>query len=120
MSSARVVNNTIIAATILGYAAFGIAADQRMEQGKVLYDQRCGICHARGGTGTLMLGRRLGVDNAVLARRADLQVPYVSLIVRNGINAMPLFTRGEVTDAELALIAAYLTRSAEIRSQESP
>jgi mono/diheme cytochrome c family protein len=86
-----------------------------LARGRALFDVHCGICHAAGGTGTFMLGRRLGADNALLARRTDLSPELIRHVVRHGIASMPVFTRVELGDAELALLAAYLARPAEFR-----
>jgi mono/diheme cytochrome c family protein len=94
-----------------GGAAYG-DGQADVDRGKSLFDARCGICHAAGGTGTFMLGRRLGAERALLAQRTDLTSALVETVARRGINGMPVFTRVELTDAELALVAAYLTRSA--------
>jgi mono/diheme cytochrome c family protein len=88
------------------------ALPDELARGQALFDLRCGICHAAGGTGAFMLGRRLGTDNALLAQRTNLTADYVEYVVRRGINSMPVFTRVELTDAELALVVAYLTRRA--------
>jgi mono/diheme cytochrome c family protein len=79
--------------------------------GQTLFRSRCGVCHLAGGTGTFMLGRRLGPSNALLAERTNLDPAYVRQVVRNGIVSMPRITRAEVSDAELQGIIAYLTRN---------
>jgi mono/diheme cytochrome c family protein len=79
--------------------------------GEALFRARCGICHLAGGTGTFMLGRRLGASNALLAERTNLDPAYVKHVVRNGIVSMPRITRAEVSDAELQAIVAYLRNS---------
>ncbi len=112
-------------------AAFGIAdlraqekasdaSARKMVEGKALFEARCGYCHLAGGTGTLMLGRRLGKDKALLASRTDLSVEYIKKITRVGINSMPPHTRIEVPDSELDLIAAYLTRPESERGASEP
>ncbi len=112
-------------------AAFGIAdlraqekasdaSARKMVEGKALFEARCGYCHLAGGTGTLMLGRRLGKDKALLASRTDLSVEYIKKITRVGINSMPPHTRIEVPDSELDLIAAYLTRPESERGTSEP
>ena len=93
-------------------AAADADAAARVAAGKALFDVRCGICHAAGGTGTFMLGRRLGAGHALLAERSDLTAELVTQVVRHGINGMPVFTRVDLTDAELARVVAYLTRAA--------
>jgi mono/diheme cytochrome c family protein len=88
---------------------------QRLDEGKKLFYARCGYCHLAGGTGTYMLGRRLGKDRALLETRTDLSAEYVRKKTRVGINTMPKHTRIEVPDSELDLIAAYIARPASAR-----
>lgn len=96
------------------------ASARKILDGKALFQARCGYCHLAGGTGTLMLGRRLGKDKALLAARTDLSVAYIKKITRVGINSMPPHTRIEVPDSELDLIAAYLTRPESERGASEP
>lgn len=78
---------------------------------KQVFAARCAKCHAESGTGTFMLGRRLGKDKAMLEARTDLAPELIRHVVRNGIVSMPAITRVEVTDAELDAIVRYLTRT---------
>jgi mono/diheme cytochrome c family protein len=114
MSAGRsVVLGMLIAAVIRGAGAApadGVPAVAAAPDGRTLFMRQCGVCHLPGGTGTFMLERRLGKEQALLNERANLAAPYVVTIARNGIMSMPRFTRAELTDAELAAIAAYLTR----------
>ena len=88
----------------------------KLAEGDKLFHARCGYCHLAGGTGTIMLGRRLGKDRALLAERTDLTADYVKKITRVGINGMPPHTRIEVPDSELELIAAFIARPASVRT----
>jgi len=90
-------------------------AAQKLEEGKQLFHARCGYCHLAGGTGTIMLARRLGKDRALLEERTDLKADYIKKITRVGINGMPPHNRIEVPDSELDSIANYLTRPASAR-----
>ena len=118
----------VVIALGAGLAAFGVTriraqekkGASKVEQGKALFNARCGYCHLAGGTGTQMLGRRLGKDKALLASRTDLSVEYIKKITRVGINSMPPHTRIEVPDSELDLIAAYLTRPESERGASEP
>lgn len=110
----------LAAATMGGGARAGEAPGDRIAAGQALFAVRCGVCHAPGGTGTFMLGRRLGADRALLAERTDLGAALVEHVVRHGINGMPVFTRVELTDAELAQVVAYLTRPAAARVADAP
>jgi mono/diheme cytochrome c family protein len=109
------VGATAVAAAGEDAAAGAAPMPGELARGQALFDVHCGICHAAGGTGTFMLGRRLGADNALLARRTDLSPELIGLVVRHGINSMPVFTRVELGDAELALVTAYLGRPAQFR-----
>ena len=111
----RVSNLAAIAAALLAACALpaitaGSAAPAAAPDGKALFARRCGICHFADGGGTWMLERRLGKAQALLESRTDLQVPYIRLIARHGLNGMPRFTRVELPDADLEAISAYLTR----------
>jgi len=92
---------------------------QKIVDGKKLFHARCGYCHLAGGTGTIMLGRRLGKDRSLLEERTDLNVEYIKKITRVGINGMPPHNRIELPDSELDLIATYLTRPASARGADT-
>jgi len=91
-------------------------AASQLEQGNKLFHAKCGYCHLQGGTGTIMLGFRLGKDKALLEDRTDLSADYIRHVARAGIGSMPRLTRIEVPDSELNSIAAYLTRPASARA----
>jgi mono/diheme cytochrome c family protein len=93
---------------------------QKIEEGKKLFHARCGYCHLAGGTGTIMLARRLGKDRSLLEERTDLNADYIRKITRVGINGMPPHNRIELPDNELDMIAAYLTRPASARGTDAP
>jgi mono/diheme cytochrome c family protein len=110
----------VLAALVFVLASIGAgfgAGDStpKLEQGKTLFHQKCGYCHLQGGTGTIMLGFRLGKDKALLENRTDLSADYIAHVARAGIGSMPRLTRIEVPDSELESIAAYLTRPASAR-----
>src|SRR5690606_41909435 len=54
-------------------------------------------------------GQRYGA----LELRGDLDANVLRYFVRNGIGAMPMFRKVELSDADIDLIAAYLEASAE-------
>ena len=88
--------------------------------GEQLYAMRCALCHAGFAPGTIMLGRRLGKERALLTERTDLAGDYVRQVVRRGLLGMPPFTRVDLSDAELAHVVAYLTRSRPAAPQSTP
>ncbi|MEY4502177.1 MAG: hypothetical protein RIS52_2067 [Pseudomonadota bacterium] len=83
------------------------SADER------LYVEKCSMCHRQMGMGTVILARRMDPKLARLEARTDLTADYITAAVRQGIGNMPRISRGEVSDAQLARIAAYLTKSKE-------
>ena len=107
----------------LGGALFGVLAaggslitvpahaQGASEDGAALFASKCALCHGPGGTGTTMLGWRLGKERGLLTERTDLTASFVRAIVRTGQRSMPPLTRVEVTDSELDRIAAYLSRT---------
>jgi mono/diheme cytochrome c family protein len=112
----RIIFALAVAATLLSVARAAELTPAQV-QGQQLFRARCGYCHLFGGTGTIMLARRLGDKDSLLENRADLDAGYIRTVVRGGLRSMPALTRVEVTDAELAAIAAYLTRAREAPAQ---
>jgi mono/diheme cytochrome c family protein len=80
------------------------------QNGERLFMRRCGVCHLEGGMGTQILARRVPANQARLQDRIGLTPDFVIRTARNGMGAMPRISRVEATDAELAAIAAYLSR----------
>jgi mono/diheme cytochrome c family protein len=78
--------------------------------GKQLFEQKCAMCHGAVGMGTGLLARRMKPDVAPLDKREDLSGAYVERAARVGILNMPPITRGDVSDAQLASIAQYLSK----------
>jgi len=83
--------------------------------GAALFSHHCGYCHLTGGMGTnLLTKQRVAAGEppamGLLANRTDLTADYVQAVARTGKGAMPRQTRVDVTDAELAAIAAYLSK----------
>jgi mono/diheme cytochrome c family protein len=79
--------------------------------GKTLYEHRCGMCHQGIGMAVSLLSRRPGdTSEGLLEKRKDLAVPFITTVTRTGIGNMPRIPRGEVSDPEMAAIAAYLAQ----------
>lgn len=106
----RIAIASIASLTTLALFASTASGETAQESDAAVYTRECALCHEQMGTGTLMLARRLGEDNAILAQRTDLQPLYVQAVVRNGIGSMPAITRVEVTDSQLEQIVRYLTQ----------
>jgi (+)-pinoresinol hydroxylase len=81
--------------------------------GYVLFQTSCAVCHGSGPgkPGTRSLAAKYkGTLPALLEDRTDLEAPYVRQVVRHGLYVMPFFRKTELSDADLDLIVAYLTR----------
>jgi hypothetical protein len=68
------------------------------------------MCHNAAGMGTGLLSRRIKPEVAELEKRDDLSTAFVIAAARSGILNMPVITRGDVGDKDLALIANYLSK----------
>ena len=99
-------------AMVLVASSLPVGAD-----GKAVYDRWCIDCHGEGRgfngeglTGTVALAAKYeGRLPAVLHQRTDLTPAFVALYVRRGVSVMPFFRKTEITDAELAELAAWLS-----------
>jgi mono/diheme cytochrome c family protein len=82
--------------------------------GRAVYEHWCAPCHAPGpghpGTQSLQL-KYGGKLSPVLLERTDLTPQTVAMFVRQGILLMAPFRKTEITDAELAALAAYVARN---------
>ncbi|MCC7463255.1 MAG: cytochrome c [Gammaproteobacteria bacterium] len=107
-------------AALLLAAAPALSAAGDVAAGEQLYATRCALCHVGFAPGTIMLGRRLGKERALLAERTDLAADYVRQVVRHGLLSMPPFTRVDLSDAELAQVVAYLTRPRPLAPPGTP
>jgi mono/diheme cytochrome c family protein len=86
------------------------ALDEASATGAQLFGVKCAMCHRAGGMGTGLLSRRPNAGTGLLEERRDLTLPFVIAVTRNGSGNMPRIARGEVSDVQLARIAAYLAR----------
>lgn len=110
--SARGIRQAMLVALFTVAGAGGVTARAgEAPDGKALYRERCGMCHQSIGMGVGILSRRPGdTSKGLLEERADLSAAFVRTVVRSGIANMPRMARGEVSDAELAAVALYLSR----------
>jgi (+)-pinoresinol hydroxylase len=83
-------------------------------KGYVQFENYCSMCHGPGPgqPGTMALQAKYkGAEPALLADRTDLNAAVIKAYVRNGDSIMPIFRKTEISDANLDLIAEYLTRN---------
>jgi (+)-pinoresinol hydroxylase len=92
-------------------AAPPAALSAQLGRGKAVFDEWCAGCHARGprqpGTQALQALYK-GGKPAALEDRTDLVPKLTETFVRKGVSVMPPFRKTEISDAQLADLAAYL------------
>jgi cytochrome c5 len=99
------------AGTQVKNATSGVSQDRSSKSPEeALYVEKCGMCHRQMGMGTIILARRVDPAVAMLEARPDLPTDFVIQAARAGIGNMPRISRGEVSDAQLKVIAAYLAK----------
>src|ERR1700742_2824050 len=86
--------------------ADGGALTPQLEEGKRAYNHICVYCHSPGVWGTNRLSKRMDKEHAVLENRTDLSAAVIQTVVRTGIGSMPPLRKSELSDADLAAIAA--------------
>jgi mono/diheme cytochrome c family protein len=99
----------VLAAVLAGPAAAQDSA--AVARGKQVFQYWCAPCHAPGPRhpGTQALDALYnGAKPAPLEQRTDLVPELTRQFVRNGVSVMPPFRKTEISDAELAALAAYL------------
>jgi mono/diheme cytochrome c family protein len=124
--SARAVGlaGLIVLAATAAQAQDSAAADR----GNAKYQYACAPCHGSGagddgrkmlpGTDALRIKYK-GAVPALLEARTDLTARVLKVFVRRGSWSMPPFRPTELTDAEIADIAAYLARSSRAAGRAS-
>jgi (+)-pinoresinol hydroxylase len=94
-------------AVACGFAVQG----QETERGREVFEHWCAPCHAPGprypGTQALEALYK-GAKPAALEERSDLVPELTRAFVRTGVSVMPPFRKTEISDADLAALAAYL------------
>ena len=108
MSIAR----ALAVAFVVAWSGAAAAQDASViARGQEVYEYWCAPCHAPGprhpGTQALEALYR-GAKPAALEERTDLVPTLTETFVRNGVSVMPPFRKTEITDADLAALAAYL------------
>ena len=83
-----------------GASPYAGGSSQAAPDGKTLFTDRCGSCHTLSAAGTSgEVGPNLD--------EVDLDAAEIEAVVRDGRGAMPSFG-GELTDAEIAAVAAFV------------
>ncbi len=119
---------TTVIAALLALSSWQVYGQDAtvIARGKTVFQRYCMPCHGPGrgddgapmlpGTHALFLKYR-GQQSGLLEERSDLPLELITAVVRNGVASMPPFRKTEVTDEDLAAIAAYLAASAAGRTR---
>lgn len=112
----------IFAGTLLGTIPSAAAQDrigkiavtgstEQVERGRAVFRQWCADCHSPGprmpGTQALDVLYK-GKKPGALEQRTDLVPKLTEQFVRKGVSVMPPFRKTEISDVDLAALAAYL------------
>jgi mono/diheme cytochrome c family protein len=84
---------------------------EQIERGRAVFKQWCADCHSPGRRqpGTQALDALYkGSKPGALEQRTDLLPKLTETFVRKGVSVMPPFRKTEISDADLAALAAYL------------
>ena len=87
------------------------AGSPDLQRGKAVFDEWCAGCHAPGPRhpGTQALDALYkGTKPGALEQRTDLAPKLTEQFVRKGVSVMPPFRKTEISDRDLAALAAYL------------
>ncbi len=114
-----------VAALAFAFAAAGLAQQSAMQRGNAKFQHSCAPCHGAGvgddghamlpGTDALRIKYKGAAPPvpALLEERTDLTAPVLKVFLRHGSFSMPPFRPTELTDAEIADIAAYIADKAK-------
>ncbi|HTC53056.1 MAG TPA: cytochrome c [Steroidobacteraceae bacterium] len=119
MRARRLTGTVTSGLLLLGAASWAVGADSlaaRHAPGRAVYEKWCAPCHDPGiihpGTHALMTKYPNSTRaSGLITAWTDLPATYVTFMVRHGISVMPAFRKTEISDAELAALAAYLARN---------
>ena len=84
-------------------------------RGAAVFNNWCDACHRNAeqnapGTRSLEFKYR-GEFPAALEERSDLTAELIEFYVRNGVGTMPFYRKTEISDDDLAVLAAYLIKN---------
>jgi len=114
-----------VALLAFAFAAPSMAQQSAVQRGNAKFQHSCAPCHGAGvgddghamlpGTDALRIKYKGAVPAvpALLEERTDLTAPVIKVFVRHGSFSMPPFRPTELTDAEIADIAAYIADKAK-------
>jgi mono/diheme cytochrome c family protein len=105
----------LLAGLALMLGAVAQAQDALVTRGDEVFQYWCAACHAAGprhpGTQALESLYK-GAKPAALEQRTDLVPELTRTFVRTGVSVMPPFRKTEISDADLAALAADLAPKA--------
>jgi (+)-pinoresinol hydroxylase len=114
-----------VAVLAFAFAAVGLAQPSAVQRGNAKFQHSCAPCHGVGvgddghamlpGTDALRIKYKGAVPPvpALLEERTDLTAPVLKVFLRHGSFSMPPFRPTELTDTEIADVAAYIADKAK-------
>jgi mono/diheme cytochrome c family protein len=104
-----------IGSGLVASPVFSEESDQAtLEQGHELFLQHCEYCHGKGigrGATVILDERYAGAQPGALEDRTNLEAEQVRYYVRNWTPGMASFRPGELSDGQLDILIAWLTRN---------
>ena len=107
-------------AVVIAQDVAGVDRAALVSRGQAVFERYCQPCHGSGpgddgapmlpGTHAIFL-KHDGQIPPLLEDRADLGYEALRVFVRNGVASMPPFRKTELTDEDIAAIAAYFQES---------
>ena len=125
IAARRMAQAVAFAGLLLGVASAGTAQQTAVQRGNAKFQHSCAPCHGAGvgddghamlpGTDALRIKYKGAVPPvpALLEERTDLTAPVLKVFLRHGSFSMPPFRPTELTEAEIADIAAYIADKAK-------
>jgi mono/diheme cytochrome c family protein len=125
IAARRMAQAVAFAGLLLGVASAGTAQQTAVQRGNAKFQHSCAPCHGAGvgddghamlpGTDALRIKYKGAVPPvpALLEERTDLTAPVLKVFLRHGSFSMPPFRPTELTDTEIADIAAYIADKAK-------
>ncbi len=112
-----------LSAVGLALLAATASSAQDAARGEAVFNHSCAPCHGAGvgddgramlpGTAALEIKYRETEIPPLLEERTDLTADALTLFVRQGVFSMPPFRKTELSDQDIADIAAYLAESSQ-------
>jgi cytochrome c6 len=89
----------VVAAALLLFAGSALAEDA-----KALFQQKCAVCHGKGGKGDTPMGQKLGIADLTQTKMKHEQIEKV---ISDGKGKMTGY-KGKLSDAQISELAKFI------------